>query len=203
MSVADTGADRGRTRFQTVFVCTANRFRSPFAAGVLRHAAPDLPVEIMSRGTLDVGPMPPLIQALHLAPRFGLDVSTHRAHAIRPGELVNADLVVGFERAHVLAAVAEGAARPAVAFTLPELIRLLDRVERPPSRPEQADSLRALVSAAHALREAGQPENVSEIEDPIGKSARQFQETAQKVHDLGVKLAWHLSQASGQVGPSP
>ena len=197
MSGARTESARGRARFQIVFVCTANRFRSPLAASLLREAAPDLPVEILSRGTLDVGPMSPLIQALQLAPRYGLDISTHRAQAIGRGELRTADLVIGFERAHVAAAVEVGAARPSAAFTLPELVGLLDRVDPTRRAPEPADSLSALIRVANGLRAAVPPEAAPEIDDPIGKPAREFERTAQAVHDLAVKLAWHLSRDSG------
>jgi protein-tyrosine phosphatase len=186
-----------RTQFHTVFVCTANRFRSPLAAGVLRRAAPDLPLEISSRGTLDVGRMPPLIQALRLAPELGLDISTHRARVIGRGELANADLVVGFEGAHVVAAIAEGAAPAAAAFTLPELVRLLDRIEHPPTLREPAESLRALIGIAHRLREQQQSENVGEIGDPIGKPERAFEQTAEIIRELAGSLASHFSRAAG------
>ena len=59
----------GRTRlieprFQIVFVCTGNRFRSPIAAAFVQKHGAGLPLDLRSLGTLDTGPAPPLAEAV-------------------------------------------------------------------------------------------------------------------------------------------
>ncbi|MGB8004456.1 MAG: hypothetical protein WCF27_09380, partial [Gaiellaceae bacterium] len=76
-----------------LIVCTANRFRSPLVAAVLEQELEGLPVEIRSRGINDVGPMPPLSQALENASALGIDVSRHRARQLETEDLQGADLV--------------------------------------------------------------------------------------------------------------
>ena len=106
--------------------------------------------------------------------------------------------MIGFERAHVAAAVEVGAAPPSATFTLPQLVGLLDRVDPTRRAREPADSISALIRVADGLRQALPPKAAAEIADPIGKPAREFERTAQAVHDLAVKLAWHFTRASGE-----
>ena len=86
---------------KVVFVCTGNRFRSPMAAALLRQFAPEVPLELSSRGMLDLGSVPVLPEALDEGARLGLDLSGHLTRPLVPGELADTELVVGFERRHV------------------------------------------------------------------------------------------------------
>jgi len=176
-------------RFQVVVLCTANRFRSPIAASVLRRELDSQPVEITSRGVLDVGPLPPLVDALRAATELDLQLANHRARSVATGELADKDLVVGFERAHLVAATDRGRARPSVVFTLPELVDLLGRL-KPPGSKSRA-SMRTLIAVAAKLRGESIPEAVPEINDPIGKAPSVCDATAARVAELAAKLA-HL-----------
>ena len=179
--------------FRIAVVCTANRIRSPLAAAVLLRQLDGLPFEIVSRGTLDVGPLPPLVGALQAAQRYGLTLSAHRARKIALGELVEADLVIGFERAHLVAAIQEGLANPAVVFTLPELVALLDRLER---SADETHSGPELIRAAEKLRQGKGDGALAEIDDPIGQPPDAFAEAADRVRDLAQRLAEHLSRSA-------
>jgi protein-tyrosine phosphatase len=177
--------------FSIVFVCTANRFRSPLAAAVLTQELPDgLPVGIFSRGTLDVGAMPPLTQALDAATRLGVDVSRHRARRLDTDDLVAAGLVIGFESGHLEAAHQAGASPHAV-FGLEDIVELLERLDRRPTLKNYASSLRHTVTAASRLQDPQSP--TQEIEDPVGKSFDEGVAIARQIHSLTVRLARLLS----------
>ena len=173
---------------KVVFVCSGNRFRSPIAEALFRGLAPDLPLDVSSRGTLDLGPIPVLQEALAEGGRLGIDLSAHRARTIAAGELADADLVIGFERRHVATAVVDGKAPRERAFTLPELVALLERIERPPSS-EPLEHARAALALAARERPDGSPVGVAELADPIGRGAAVARETADRVQALTGALA--------------
>lgn len=150
--------------FEVVFVCTGNRARSPLAAALLRQATSGLDVVVSSYGTLDVGPLPPLPDALLAAERLGVDLSGHRARVLPAGGLVHAALVLGFEPDHVAAAAIEARADPGRTFLLAELTRLLDGA----AGDAAVEHARSLVSAADARRVRSRPDPAATIADPLG-----------------------------------
>jgi protein-tyrosine-phosphatase len=173
-----------------VVVCTANRFRSPLAAAVLTKELPGLPLRIISRGTLDIGAMPPLTQALEAATQLGVDISRHRARLLDDDDLIGVGLVIGFEGAH-LAAARKAGAPSNVVFGLEDAVELFERLDRSPARKNYAASLRHTVTAANRLRDPLAP--LVEIEDPVGKSPKEAAVIASHIHSLSVRLAHLLS----------
>jgi protein-tyrosine phosphatase len=173
---------RRATPLNVVFICTGNRFRSPLAAALLQRETGDVTVEVHSHGTVDVGTAPPLPEAQMAAERAGVDLDAHRASVLPRGGLADADLVIGFERAHIVAAVVEGAASRERCFTLPELVHLLEQTHVPGLEPRLA------ISRAAAVRT---PALVStlEIADPLGKTKREQQEVAAEIERLTRQLA--------------
>jgi protein-tyrosine phosphatase len=171
--------------FHVVFVCTGNRFRSPLAAALLRRETDGLPVEISSFGTLDLGGISALPEAGQAAERFGVDLTAHRTRQLGDQSLHDADLVVGFERMHVLKAVVDGGASRDSTFTLPELGVLLDRIEPPPESDPVARAREAVRRAARA-RPADDPtlQTVPELEDPLGLPRTQQMEVAEWLGEL-------------------
>lgn len=169
------------------FVCTGNRFRSPLAAHVLARELDPGVATIRSRGTLDIGDAPVLPEALEISGPLGLDLDGHTARVLREGELVNADLVVGFERAHLGVAVELGHARRDCTFTLPELVWLLDATAAAP-----ADGPRAAIAAAAAARDLGLTAWPLEIGDPLGCARERFWVVAHEIERLCVALAARL-----------
>jgi protein-tyrosine phosphatase len=181
---------------QIIVVCTANRFRSPLAAAVLRQELGGLPVDVQSRGLRNLGPLPPLIQALNAAEQHELSLASHRARALEPGELAAVDLVLTFQRAHVDNAIRSGGARPETVFMLPELVRLLERNGgRRPDRRDYVRSARNLVQLAADLRRVLPARKTDELEDPAGKSDRVFRRTDRAIYRLSTTLAAQLRPA--------
>lgn len=134
--------------------------------------------------------MPALPEALELARSFDLDLSSHRARALSQLDLATLDLVLGFERAHVHAAVVDAAAAVERTFTLPEIVALLEGVPQLSTAGDRAASARARVNQAHAVR----PPNfrtaaVPEIVDPLGRPKHEQREVAEEVRRLVERLA--------------
>jgi low molecular weight protein-tyrosine phosphatase len=173
--------------FQVAFLCSGNRFRSPLAAALLTEATAGLPVRVTSLGTLDIGPMSVLPEALEEAAKLGIDLSAHRAVRLLGEDLSALDLVLGFERLHVATAVVEAHARRERTFTLPELVGLLADVPTPPN-DEPVERACLAVAAAH---EARPPSHVlpPELADPLGRPRRVQRETAVRLHELVGRLA--------------
>lgn len=172
------------------FVCTGNRFRSPLAAALLAEDARDLPIEIASLGTLDLGPEPALPEAIAAADSLGLDLSDHRARSIAGVELGPFDLVLGFERKHVAASVVESGAQPERTFTLPELVELLRALPGPPLPTDPVERSRVRIRQAEAARPRGlRNDPVPEVPDPLGLTPAEQAETARELEDLVARLA--------------
>jgi protein-tyrosine phosphatase len=170
------------TAFRAVFVCTGNRFRSPLAAAIFSAESERLgaDVDVESYGLLELDGTGPLREALELGTEFGVDLASHRSRALRPAVLAGADLVVGFERIHVAAAVVDAGARREAAFTLPELVQLL-----PPAPSDPHERVHAAAARRGGL-------DVPELEDPLGRPYRRQEEIARRVADLTTTLARRL-----------
>ncbi len=169
-----------------VFLCTGNRFRSPLAAAVFRATAGTAAVGVESFGTLELGRVPALPEAVAAARLAGLDLGGHRARAVTAGALAKADLVLGFERDHVVTAVIDGGAARESAFTLPELADLLARLE--PSG--EGIGPEGVVARAHALRhEESRDWRPPEIPDPLGLDAEAQHAIAARVEELAATVA--------------
>lgn len=123
-------------------------------------------------------------EAVAIAGELGLDLSGHRAHTIPAGGMRDLDLVVGFERKHVVASVVDGGAAIERTFTLPELVELLGDADDP------ASSARARIAAANARRPPGfRDRPLPEIRDPLGLSAVEQREIALELETLVQDLA--------------
>jgi protein-tyrosine phosphatase len=168
-------------RFELVFVCTANRFRSPIAAELAGRATEGLPVDVSSYGTLDREPAPVLPEALEL----GYDLAEHRSRPVRGASLAGADLVLGFERIHVAAAVVDAGAARDRAFGLTELVALL---EDSPGRGDVVERARARVARAAERRGDEWPE----LADPAGGPARGYSRSARDIDRLVRTLTGRL-----------
>jgi protein-tyrosine phosphatase len=182
--IVATGHDEAPdATFRIAVICTGNRFRSPLAAALLRARTGDLPIEVESIGTLDLGPVPALPEALAAGEQLGVDLSEHVARHVSAGDLANADLVLGFERMHVAMCVVDfGLPRERV-FTVPELADLLAEIEPPPAE-DPVERARLAVRAAHDLRGAAAALNLREIADPLGRSQRDRDDIVAQVSRL-------------------
>ena len=81
-----------------LFVCTANRFRSPLAAAIFRKHLHELGIGdawvVGSAGTWTATGQLVIPEVASLAPRFNLDLSNHRSARISRKLLSNYDLVI-------------------------------------------------------------------------------------------------------------
>jgi hypothetical protein len=107
--------------------------------------------------------------------------------------LANTDLVVGFERVHVVTAVVDGGAAREHTFTLPELVVLLGAAEPVESGGllERAQE-RIRRAAAARPRDGAAVVPVPELEDPLGRAPAAQAEIAQRVGDLTLELRERL-----------
>ena len=161
--------------FDVVFVCTGNQFRSPLAAAVFERETTGRPVRVSSCGTsaLEGGAFR---EAVELFRDRGIDLSEHRSR--RLPDLAEADLVLGFERHHVERAVVQAGAPRERAFTLPQVVELL----------ESGDGMGGPRERIAALR-PGTLLKAPEVEDPIGLPKRRQQAIFGEVEDLARRLA--------------
>jgi protein-tyrosine phosphatase len=145
--------------FTLVFVCTANRGRSPVADAIASSLAPP-EVSVRSVGIRAIPGLEPLPEAIAAAEKVGVDIRAHRSAALAPSSLADADLVVGFEPIHVASAVVDGGAERNKTFTLPELATLLPREGT------------GMASAAAAVARAAQRRGTAprSIADPVGRA---------------------------------
>ena len=147
-------------------------------------------MEISSLGTLELGSVPALPEAVEAADGFGVDLSRHRARSIGEVDLEPFDLVLGFERMHVAAAVVDGGAHLDRTFTLPELVDLLHLLPGPPLATDPVERARVRIRQAHAARPPDfRSRPVLEIADPLGRTRRAQHETAVEVRELVAELA--------------
>ena len=183
-----------------MFVCTANRARSALAEVLFRHYTTRVESIVSSAGILDLGPLPALPESIEAARRLGVDLSTHRARTLRDVDLASADLVAGFELAHISAAVIDANADARRTFLLGELITLVDtpRETRDPSM-----RARAVVEIADARRVRTRPALAHEIADPFGRSARTMMRTAVEIDRCVRELALGLFGTNDAEGRSP
>jgi protein-tyrosine-phosphatase len=150
-------------------------------------------VAVASLGTLELGPVPALPEAVKIAEGYGLDLSGHRARNIAEIDLEAYDLVLGFEQMHVAAAVVDGGARLERTFTLPELLHLLEAIPEPPGQAEAMKRARARIQHAHAARPHDhRTKAVPEIADPIGKTLSAQRRTAEELRALVTDLLRRL-----------
>ena len=81
-----------------LFVCTANRFRSPLAEAAFKKCLYNDGCledwDVWSAGTWTEGGLPPAAAALKAARRFGLDIESHRSQSITSDLLLRSDLVI-------------------------------------------------------------------------------------------------------------
>ena len=172
--------------FDIVFICTGNRFRSVIGEGLMKRLTEGIPVRTTSAGTLDLGPVEALPEALELAPSLDLDLTEHRARCVRNVDLSEADLVLGFEYQHLAAAVTEGEARRERTFTVPELVTLLEEGGTATGGADLVAEARRAVQRADDARPGGRR---PEIADPLGASPEVFRDTSLEVRALTERLA--------------
>lgn len=178
-----------------LFVCTANRIRSPFAAALATRLASEhsLPVEIGSAGLTSDGE-PAAESMIHAATPFGVDLSTHRSQLVTVEMLSWADLVVTMTGRHVLAIVTMDTGARTRTLTLGEWAAAV-HIDDPAPEWAATSSSSATpawtpdVIARWAQLVTDRPVDAllsrsTDVADPVGRSDRQFRRTAQEIDRL-------------------
>ena len=181
--------------FGILFICSGNRCRSPLAEVFVRQISSDLPVEVRSAGTLELGSIAVAPEMLPIAERFGLDLSAHRSAPLSAISPPYPDLILGLERVHAAAAVIEARLPAERVFTLIEMVRLLENIT-PPLESDPAARARSAVALAHQARRTS-PAFVpgEDIADPFGGPTNGYVEMTVQVRELCTRLM------SGLFGP--
>jgi len=176
--------------FTVVFVCTGNRFRSPLAEHLLRAATAGLPVRVSSVGTQELASGSALPEAIELGRGLGVDLTPHRSRPLHRELVEGADLVLGFERRHMRAAVVVGGVARERAFTAGELAALLRVAGVPEASSDPVAGARSAVAEADRLRRQFQREPAAaELADPFGGSDDESRASASAVAELVREIA--------------
>jgi protein-tyrosine phosphatase len=171
-------------------ICTGNICRSPISEGLLRNAlerrfGPAAP-DVSSAGTSGLegsGAMPESVQA---ASELGIDIAGHIARRLTPGMASDADLLLCMARDH-----RDTFAPPldARAFTLKELVRLLQTLPVPPADAVPEIIAERISAADHARRSgAVAPSYDEDIADPLGQPLEAYR-----------AIAWEIETWSDQL----
>ncbi len=176
---------------EIAFVCTGNRARSPLAEALFRRRALDLPVASRSCGVLDIGSIPPLPEVIVAAARLGVDVADHRSRPLRPGELKDVDLVVGFEHIHLTDAVEIGGVPEGRAFMLLELPALLHEDDSQ-GGASAVDRARSTISELQQRRLSSSRLGAPPLPDPFGEPPHVLAEAVRVIDAVTTLLAVRL-----------
>jgi protein-tyrosine phosphatase len=173
-------------------VCTGNICRSPIAEGLLRGALEerfgDAAPTVSSAGTWGMEGASATPEAVMAASERGADITAHRARRLSEVPVADADLVVAMTGEH-RDALADDETLRARAFTLKELVRLLEEL---PSVPAGAgpDTLADRVEQAATIRHEGFAGNPldEDVADPLGLPMQSYR-----------AVAWELDQWIGRL----
>lgn len=119
---------------------------------------------------------------------LGYELGDHRSRSIDEVEVSAFDLVVGFELAHVAAAVIEHGAEGSKTWLLRQLVSTLEGATPSGRLEDPVANARALVAAAHERRGVTLSSLEDQISDPMGRPASVHRETAQLIDDLCRRL---------------
>jgi protein-tyrosine phosphatase len=180
-------------------LCTANVCRSPLAAALLtrRLRVLDVALPVTSAG-LTGGGQPALPGMVAVAAGYGVDISSHRSHAVTISDLTGARLVLGMSREHLRHAVVTVPPVWPRAFTLKELVRRGERI----GPRAGAEPLAEWLSRAHAGRDRASllgPAPDDDVPDPAGGPPQAYADAVALLGRLIARLC-ELCWAHGEPG---
>jgi protein-tyrosine phosphatase len=170
-------------------VCTGNVCRSPVAEGLLRATLErrfgDRAPTVGSAGTAGWEGEPAQRGSIDAAAALGIDIAAHRGRRLRREDVRDASLVLAMADEHrdgVRVLAPEIAER---AFTLKELVRLLEAMPPADDDGDPADRLASRVAQAGELRRSGFPGNPydEDVADPLGMPAVVYEAVAAELSE--------------------
>jgi len=176
-------------------VCTGNVCRSPVAEAFLRtalgHRFGGRAPSVASAGTAGWQESAASSGSIAAAAELGVDIRRHRGRSLEEPDVREAGLVLAMATEHreiVESLVPNAADR---AFTLKELVRLLEALPSPaPGSPDPGLALATRVAEAAALRRNGfAGGGDDDVEDPLGKPHEKYREMAAELDEWCGRLA--------------
>lgn len=184
-----TRPDHAAEPFRLLFVCTANRCRSPMAEYLARQSLVrrQIDAEVVSSGRLS----PRLAAsdgAVAALAKRGIDLRGHTSAPTDPDTLGHADLVLVMERAHLVDVYRTRSDAIGHSFTLGEFPKLLEATasETAPTlaAPQRA---RRRIALAHESRDPNRiliDDDSTDIADPMGRWNVHYRRTADQLERL-------------------
>jgi protein-tyrosine-phosphatase len=130
---------------------------------------------------------PDALAALRALDTESPDMSGHASSTLGAGDIERADLVLGMAREHVREVVVLVPGAWERTFTLKELVRRGEAVERRADGQSIGDWL-AVASVGRTRRDMLGSNPLDDVADPIGGSASMFEQTAAEIEDLCRRL---------------
>ncbi len=164
-------------------VCTGNICRSPMAEGFLRAALSarfgDAAPAVSSAGTMGLEGSEATPEGVEAARELGSDIAGHRARRITVPVTSQADLLLCMATDHRELLARSGPELASRAFTMKELVRLLETLRAPELHAGPA-TLAARVAAADQARRAGAlpRSRDDDVADPLGQPFEAYRATA-------------------------
>lgn len=188
--MADSSSVSGAEPFRLLFVCTANRCRSPMAEYLARQslARRQIDAEVVSAGRMG-GRFAASSGAVAAMAKRDLDLRGHTSAPVDPDTLAHADLVLVMERAHLADIYQAKSDAVDHSFTLGEFPALLET-----SVTESAEAGATPVQRAQhriaAANDARNPNRIlidddsTDIADPMGRWNVHYRRTARQIERL-------------------
>ena len=177
--------------FRLMFVCTANRCRSPMAEVLAKQLLTQrhLDAEVVSAGRLEGG-VEASAGAVAAMGRRGLDLSGHASARLDSDTLAHADLVLVMERSHLIDVYQTQPDALGRSFTLGEFPSLLNNTTDPPRGPipdDPTQRARQRIGLADGARDRMRilvDDDSTDIADPMGRWNLHYRRTAKQLEEL-------------------
>jgi protein-tyrosine phosphatase len=163
-------------------ICTGNICRSPIAEGLLRDALQrrfgETAPRVSSAGTSGLEGRRAMPESVEAAAELGTDISGHIARRVTDAMIDGSDLLLCMASEH-RDQLADGSGREQRAFTIKELVRLLETLP-PPAPGAGSDSMTDRIATANLARRKGAvPASLDDdVADPLGQPPEAYRATA-------------------------